>query len=64
MRFKRIRKIAKDFDDVIGKLSDDEKRKLIRECRRLNQTNCWFLMYKLKDIVIDRAKAFLQARSK
>ena len=61
-KFKRINQIAEDFDDLICILSDDELRKLIRECRKLSGTNCWFLQYELKDIVISRAKAFLESR--
>jgi len=62
-KFKRLRKISMLFDDSISTLSDDELRKLIRECRNLTQTNCWFLLYELKDIVIDRAKDLLGTRA-
>lgn len=60
--FKRIKKISDAFDDSISKLSKNELRKLIRECQNLTTTNCWFLNYDLKNIVIDRAKAFLESR--
>ena len=61
-KFKRIKQIAEEFDNSICILSDDELRKIIRECRKLSRTNCWFLEYELKDIVISRAKAFLETR--
>ena len=43
-------------------MSTDEKRKLMAECKRLTTTNCWFLMYELKDIVYEQAKAFLTGK--
>ena len=58
-KFKRIRKICEDFDKTIEGLSDDELRKLIQECRNLTQKNCWFLLYEMREIVMDRAKAYL-----
>ena len=64
VRFKRIRHISEVFDDSISKLSDDDLRKLIRECKKLTDINCWFLLYELKDIVIDRAKSYLKSRQK
>ena len=60
--FKRISKISEAFDNSISKLSSDELRKLIGECRNLSTTNCWFLLYEMRDVVIDRAKAFLRTR--
>ena len=64
MKFKRISNISKLFDNSISKLSKDELRKLIYECQNLTTTNCWFLNYELRNIVIDRAKTFLESRRK
>jgi len=60
--FKRIKKIADELNTSISKMSTDEKRKLMAECKRLTTTNCWFLMYELKDIVYEQAKAFLTGK--
>ena len=62
MRFKRIKKIREAFDDSISKLSSDELRKLIGECHNLSTKNSWFLLYEMRDIVIDHAKAILSTR--
>ena len=60
MRFKRIRKIQDSLQFEINPLSDSELRKLIGECQRLTKTNCSWIMYGLKDIVIEVARSQLR----
>jgi len=60
MRFKRIRKIQDSLQFEINPLSESELRKLIGECQRLNNKNCSWIMYGLKDIVIAVARSQLR----
>ena len=60
MRFKRISKIRDSLQFEINPLSDSELRKLIGECQNLTKTNCEWIMYRLKDIVIEVARCQLK----
>lgn len=56
MTFKKIRQISKVTIAEIDKLSNSELEELIQECHQLSSTNCSWVMYGLKDIVIELAK--------
>lgn len=60
MSFKRIRKIQDALQFEINPLNESELRKLIGECQRLTKTNCSWIMYGLKGIVIQLAKSQLR----
>ena len=64
MRFNRIRKIQDALQFEINPLSESELRKLIGECQRLTTTNCSWIMYGLKDIVISVATSQLRLLKK
>ena len=57
MKFKRIRKITESLRTEIDKLDKSELTKLISECRKLTTTNCGWVMYGLKKLVIGIAKS-------
>ena len=60
MKFKRIRKIEKLLNSELRKLDESELRKLIGECQRLSNTNCSWIMFGLKKIVIELARMHLR----
>ncbi len=60
MRFKRIRKISATTTFEIKRFSESELKKLVRECQGLTTTNCGWIMYGLKEIVIAVAKSQLR----
>lgn len=60
MRFKRIRKISAITTFEIKRLSESELKKLVMECQGLTKTNCGWIMYGLKEIVIKVAKTQLR----
>lgn len=62
MRLARITKIADLLVSEISKLDASELKKLIRECQRLTNSNCWWVIFGLKRLVIDYAKILLKTQ--
>jgi len=60
MRFRRMRKIQDALQSEINLLSESELKRLIGECQRLNEKNCSWIMYGLKDIVFSVARSQLR----
>ncbi len=50
------RKIAQYIWNETEKLNDDELKQVILQFRELNQTNCSWLEYQLKDVMIEVAE--------
>ena len=59
MRFKRMNKISEVFQSEISKFNKAELTKLVRECQGLTPTNCWWVIYGLRGIVLEVAKCQL-----
>ncbi len=59
MRFKRMNKISEVFQAEISKFDKTELMKLKRECQGLTPTNCGWIMYHLRGIVLEVAKCQL-----
>lgn len=57
MKFQRIRKIKKALTTEINKLTVLESERLVGECRNLTTTNCSWIMYRLKELVIELAQS-------
>ena len=54
------RKIARYIRNEIEKLTEEEINQVYRDCASLNQTNCDWLEYKLKEALLLTAKGYLR----
>jgi len=57
MKFKRMDKIVKVVRVEIDKLEQKELNRLIGECTRMTTTNCGWMSYRLRKIVVEMARA-------
>lgn len=55
-------KVVTTMITAIDLLSDAELRELIRECSDMNKTNCWWVLYGVKDIIDEFATDTLNLR--
>lgn len=56
------RKIANYLWKKFDQLTDDELRNITKEIGRLNQSNCWWLEYRLKVVLEELAQNELKLR--
>jgi uncharacterized protein YpuA (DUF1002 family) len=56
------RKIVQYIRDEMNKLTNAELNQVISECRDLNETNCDWLEYEIKDALIENAEQYLKSR--
>ena len=57
VRKQPLREIAILVCDYVTKLDDKKLRKLSNHCKLASQTNCWWLIYHLKDVVLELVKS-------
>lgn len=55
-KFYNLRKIATMITDTITNCSEEELKQLLEQCRNATSLNCWWLVYKLKDVVSELVK--------
>ena len=53
---KQLRKISEHVVNEIGKMNRDQLYQFIQHCKSLTTTNCWWVEYEMKDLLISIAE--------
>ena len=53
---KQLRKISEQVVNEIGKMNRDQLYQFIQHCKSLTTTNCWWVEYEMKDLLISIAE--------
>jgi len=63
MSTKRLtRRVAEYIQDALYEMGEDELVATIRDAKRLNKTNCWWLEHKVRHAVIEAAQNHFELR--
>lgn len=54
--FPYLRDLAYSLATAVEKLNDDQLKQLLDECQTVSTSNCWWMMYRMRELVAEQVR--------